>query len=630
MKKIDGRYLSRLQELAGLRREEIFKEENGENQQPAPYEMQSDGSITFDFWPGYMGEVDRKLYGLKVEAKKYGVEFEYELSEKNAWRNKAKMRLETPSLKDQGYDLVCTVETTSAGNLVFPSIGFEGENFVTRYGNGQFRCQECGTTRRRNFYHIFRKEDTGEDFVYGNDCAQRKFGVDFLKKIENIITKLGQVVKTPWVYDEDGELIGMRRKAPEPLNSFNHLFGGALVYYSNFKNYAKGGQVEMFINGQMTHNEKGITRGSNDSTLNAGIASIKRVEEYFAIMLRFFGVAVPEFEGYGQSDSLWEMYKKHREFLNRLYTLFHSKEMRLREELKNFYENTFVPKANNEFDTNMKIVVLDAYNRGTVKAGKNNIFLFAVWFWFRKTFLSEEPNADSEQGNVTNEFFGEVGQMVRNMRVKCVNRTDQPQRGQYGEFYRYNLKDAEGHKFTFYNSIQAFMEKDAEYTIDAEIGKHQEYAENKVTVLRNVVKKEPTQQGDQLAQASFEPVQAGEHVGRVGERLKKIKAKLISKMGPMGNENEGFYFKYEFDYNGNNLYSFTGRNFDVSPGQEVVLTGTVKAQKEYKGKKTTQLNRIDMTSVAPSGEGSQPTLREAKNLRGMIREMVARLLNESE
>lgn len=88
------------------------------------------------------------------------------------------------------------------------------------------------------------------------------------------------------------------------------------------------------------------------------------------------------------------------------------------------------------------------------------------------------------------------------------------------------------------------------------------------------------------------PESHSEYVGEIKERLRDIHAKLISER-----EINGYYgtsILYTFAQDENILVWFCSGcpiDKDIQIGDEILLTGTVKAHDEYKGVKQTKLNR---------------------------------------
>ena len=81
-----------------------------------------------------------------------------------------------------------------------------------------------------------------------------------------------------------------------------------------------------------------------------------------------------------------------------------------------------------------------------------------------------------------------------------------------------------------------------------------------------------------------------EHMGVVGERLREIKATFVACRGFSGQY--GWTNIYHFKVGENVLNWFTKTEKEgLEPGQEVLLTGTVKKHDEYQGVKVTHLTR---------------------------------------
>lgn len=82
------------------------------------------------------------------------------------------------------------------------------------------------------------------------------------------------------------------------------------------------------------------------------------------------------------------------------------------------------------------------------------------------------------------------------------------------------------------------------------------------------------------------------HIGQVGERLKKIPVKIILTRNIETQFGDSKLYKMA-DNDGNVYTSFySGYKFDFDKGENVILTGTVKKHDEYNDVKQTVLNRI--------------------------------------
>ena len=89
------------------------------------------------------------------------------------------------------------------------------------------------------------------------------------------------------------------------------------------------------------------------------------------------------------------------------------------------------------------------------------------------------------------------------------------------------------------------------------------------------------------------PESNSEWVGEVGERLKKIPVTLLSVHGFDGHY--GFSQVVKFEDEKENIYTwFTAVEIKIEPGEQCLLTGTVKKHDEYKGEKTTVLTRCKL------------------------------------
>ena len=91
------------------------------------------------------------------------------------------------------------------------------------------------------------------------------------------------------------------------------------------------------------------------------------------------------------------------------------------------------------------------------------------------------------------------------------------------------------------------------------------------------------------ALATLEPESHSEYIGEIKERMRDMKVTLTAARSI-----DGFYGTstiYTFNYNENVLVWITSSCQDIEVGEEVLLTGTVKAHDEYKGVKQTKMSR---------------------------------------
>ena len=78
-------------------------------------------------------------------------------------------------------------------------------------------------------------------------------------------------------------------------------------------------------------------------------------------------------------------------------------------------------------------------------------------------------------------------------------------------------------------------------------------------------------------------------VGEIGERLRNMKATLVSAKFFEGNWGGSFVYTFKVD---NNIFTwFTQKVLDIDEGEVIDLTGTVKNHTEYNGVLQTQLSR---------------------------------------
>lgn len=86
-----------------------------------------------------------------------------------------------------------------------------------------------------------------------------------------------------------------------------------------------------------------------------------------------------------------------------------------------------------------------------------------------------------------------------------------------------------------------------------------------------------------------------EYVGEVGERLRNLTAIFKSTRGFAGNY--GWTNIHTFQVGENILVWFTAKDLELERGQVVDLTGTIVKHEEFRGIKTTKINRCIVKAV---------------------------------
>lgn len=95
--------------------------------------------------------------------------------------------------------------------------------------------------------------------------------------------------------------------------------------------------------------------------------------------------------------------------------------------------------------------------------------------------------------------------------------------------------------------------------------------------------------------AEAEGPSLSEYVGEIGERLRNITAIYVSHHGFSGMY--GWTNIYNFKIGENVLVWFSAIAIDIEVGKTVDLTGTVVRHEEYKGVKTTRINRCKIVEI---------------------------------
>lgn len=112
-----------------------------------------------------------------------------------------KVELTLPRIEYEDYEYVATLKAEKAGNLVYTTDKFAGED-MSRYFQANFRCDHCGTNRNRKTVHIFRN-DEGKELMIASTCSAEYFGVDVDSYIQGIAS-WNNFVKAYYPRDIDG------------------------------------------------------------------------------------------------------------------------------------------------------------------------------------------------------------------------------------------------------------------------------------------------------------------------------------------------------------------------------------------------------------------------------------------
>lgn len=153
----------------------------------------------------------------------------------------------------------------------------------------------------------------------------------------------------------------------------------------------------------------------------------------------------------------------------------------LAEKVVEYFEN--VDATDNDYLTNCQTIA----NMGYVPAKYMGFACSMVSSYERE--MSKLAKAEADAKLPPSEWVGEIGQRIKNVRVKVVYTREID--GMYGLSTLYVMKDANGCDYkTFYSGSSWSAEKGDELLITGTIKKHEEYKGKKSTMLNRVVGKE--------------------------------------------------------------------------------------------------------------------------------------------
>lgn len=128
------------------------------------------------------------------------------------------------------------------------------------------------------------------------------------------------------------------------------------------------------------------------------------------------------------------------------------------------------------------------------------------------------------------------------------------------------------------------------YTWNIDVGTATE-RETAVTAVKEALKPYRPQKEIKLESG----MENSEWMGKVGDRIRKIPAKIVGKKEL--NSQYGTSTLYTFESGNSVLCWFTSTWKDVQEGDTVLLSGTVKSLNEYGGQKQTVLTRCLLNSI---------------------------------
>ena len=358
--------------------------------------------------------------------KKHGVSFSYTISDTYIKKiyGKGKRQvvdveysIEQEELKYEGYTYVATLKVASKTNEVFPTDGFEDEDF-TEYFDMPFRCDHCDTNRARKTVHLFRDED-GEDLMIAKSCARDYFGIEVETTIRSIL----------WALDTEkffGGFDGYNESTFDSIEFTKIVFGMI----------KKDGQ---YISGVKAAEEEKTSTG--DMALNYTDSNIR--------FLRSFG----KYDEANELEYKKEGYIKAAE--DKGFDI---------EEYFNYWENV---------DYHVSDFMNKCRNAVFGEADKTGMRAYSVWHIIKEELKKEEAEkAKKEQALKVNEYIGTVGEK-QDFTAKVLRSVTFDT--MYGTTTAVTFEDSEGRQISFFDNKAREYNKGEEYSFKAKVKAHEEY-----------------------------------------------------------------------------------------------------------------------------------------------------------
>lgn len=507
-----------------------------------------------------------KLRNLKNTVQKYGITLNFDYHKTSETSSEVTVDIDIPSIKVSGntFNYMGSVEKTSEGNILLPASGYDGKKFIEKYGKQQdFVCDKCQSKRDRLYMHIFSVNNGEDEKTYGTKCAQDFFGIDFFKQIEWIFQTFGgNGEDNRELPDDEEEGRGRRsRFAGINMSSVSLLF----VLVEAMGNRKPSEYYE-----------------AADKIMESNGSS--RTSDFYGTYKQGVKVFLPEaeYEPHEEMVEVTDRYgKKSRELkkwniltedsFNKLNTILLQKQ----EQMFEYWKNIPDSELRNSFMSNAKLITLSAL-KGNVFRNKNRkLFVWGIYLFLNK---SKEAKSDEVGGGSQETYKGDL----KNKVLDVVNIAEKESKD--GRKYLTIVAKTETNNFIVMFANTSFIGVKKVLVLDYTEATPGKYGDNNVLFLKGA-------KIDKVGEEKAATVSGG-FFGEIGKRYKNmsvtvVEMKNIGSFGGGGDDSRIVKMKLD---TGEIVYTYNS-NAKLEIGQKVKIDFTVKQHKEYKGDKSTYVNR---------------------------------------
>lgn len=503
-------------------------------------------------FPDYEGHrIIFRLRDLQKKAASFGVNLEYTVntsprysdSERVGEYYHIKVSVDIPKFKvgEDVYNYKGTVERTEAGNLLMPALGYDGKDFVEKYSNKkEFKCYLCNSVRDRRFLHIFQINGTDEDKTFGSNCAERYFGINFLKEIDKIFANLSGGPAT----DEDGNIITGTR-------------------------YSMGLSPKSVMLLILLVIEKGQAKPNTYYDL---VEDIIRQED--SVSITAFKKAIKKLVPGANFEKVYIKGKEQEVLSNESYSELSEKIFKIQDDILKYWENK--QDTSNNFINNAKIAAISIL-RGLKFHEKNRkLFAWSIYIYLNEKEMEQEKSQELADVGVGGIYKGEI----KGLELEVIKAEEKTTRD--GRTYLLILaKTPENNLFMiFADSMFKGVKKIKVLNFKgSDPGK---YGGHDVLVLKgaNII--------DVDKQKSLEAggEDSNKHFGVIKQRYRNMSA-TIEKLVPR-NDYRLVFMKLD---TGELIYTYNSSE-TLNPGEKVRIDFTVDSYKDFKGENSTYVNRV--------------------------------------
>lgn len=191
--------------------------------------------VPFDFVP----KIDEELSKMKKKIGKYNFNFQVVKVPALVTYKKHKINgikyiihAEAPEIKYKDFTYLATLKKENVKSddfLVHASVKAENLD-LSQYHNIKFRCDHCGTQRKRKMVHVFRN-DAGKDMVVATSCSKAYFGIDIESRLRKVVQYFELNIFGNFIEDyiDDGEWISKHTPIPVDKEGFCKIVFGVIL-----------------------------------------------------------------------------------------------------------------------------------------------------------------------------------------------------------------------------------------------------------------------------------------------------------------------------------------------------------------------------------------------------------------